>query len=75
MQLLHLKEPKLLEATLEAEERHLQAFRHLLETMHHIDLSSARTEEIGETTNATSNKEEDNGSNNPDTTPPTPCDG
>ena len=72
MQLSHLKEPELLEATLEVEEWHLQAFRHLLETMHRINLSSAKTEEaIGGTTSETSNKE-DNSNNSPGTTPQTP---
>ena len=82
MQLSRLKDPKLLQAAIEAEEMRLRTHCHLLEEMHHIAHSSARTTEevvavtTGEITGTITNDEEDSSSNSSDnTTRPTPCDG
>ena len=82
MQLSRLKDPKLLQAAIEAEEMRLRTHRHLLEEMHRIARSSARTTgeaeaaTTEETTGTTTNDEEDNNSNSSDnTTRQTPCAG
>ena len=83
MQLSRLKDPKLLQAAIEAEEMRLHMHRHLLEEMHCIAHSSARTMEgvaaatTEETTGTITNDKEDNSnnSNNGSITPPTPLDG
>ena len=82
MQLSRLKDPKLLQAAIEAEEMHLRTHCHLLEEMHCIAHSSARTTEVAvavtteETTGTVTSDEEDNSSSNSDnTTQPTPHDG
>ena len=82
MQLSRLKDPKLLQAAIEAEEMRLRTHRHLLEEMHRIAQSSARTTETAvvatteETTGTTASDEEDNNSNSSDsTTRQTPRDG
>ena len=66
-QLFQLKEPKLLQAAIEAEEMHLHTHCHLLEEMHCIALSSVRTTEaatIEETIGAITNDTEGNNSSN-----------
>ena len=82
MQLSRLKDPKLLQAAIEAEEMRLCTHRHLLEEMHRIAHSSARTMEEAvattteETTGTITSDEEDNSSNSSDnTTRQTPRDG
>ena len=83
MQLSRLKDPKLLQAAIEAEEMCLHMHRHLLEEMHCIAHSSARTTEeavvatTGETTGTiTSDKEGNNSNNSSDNiTPPMPHNG
>ena len=70
MQLSQLKDPKLLQAAIEAEEMRLRTHRHLLEEMHCIAHSSPRTTEevvaatTEETTGAATSDEEDSNSNN-----------
>ena len=77
MQLSRLKDPKLLQAAIEAEEMHLHTHRHLLEEMHCIAHSSARaTEEavvatIEETTGTITSDAEDSSSSSDNTTQPT----
>ena len=80
MQLSQLKDPKLLQAAIEAEEMSLHMHHHLLKEMHHIALSSVRTIEAvaaattEETTGTTiSNKEDSSSNNSNNTTPPMPC--
>ena len=74
MQLSRLKDPKLLQAAIEAEEMCLCTHRHLLEKMHCIAHSSARTTEgvaaatTKETTGVTTNDEEDSNSSSSDNT-------
>ena len=69
MQLSRLKDPKLLQAAIEAEEMCLRTHRHLLEEMHRIAHSSARTTEAvvaattEETTGTITSDKEDNSSN------------
>ena len=69
MQLSQLKDPKLLQAAIEAEERHLHTHHHLLEEMHHIAHSSVKTTEEAvvatteERTGTTTNNAEDSNSN------------
>ena len=83
MQLSRLKDPKLLQAAIEAEEMRLRTHRHLLEEMHRIAHSSARTTEEAEavtteetTGTITSNEEDSNSNNSSDnTTQPMPCAG
>ena len=81
MQLSRLKDPKLLQAAIEAEEMHLCTHCHLLKEMHCIAHSSARAMEEAvvattkETIGTVISDEEDNNSNNDSTTPPTPCTG
>ena len=79
MQLSRLKDPKLLQAAIEAEEMRLRTHRHLLEEMHRIAHFSAKTTEEAvvetteETTGTTISDEEDNNSSLSDsTTRPTP---
>ena len=70
MQLSRLKDPKLLQAAIEAEEMRLRTHRHLLEEMHRITHSSAKTTEEAvaatteETTGTTTNDVEDNNNSN-----------
>ena len=67
-----LKEAIILLRTVEIEEIHLHALRHLLEKMHRIALSSRRTrEEDGTVTNGLDKEEEDKNNSDPSTTPPT----
>ena len=80
MQLSQLKDPKLLQAAIEAEEMHLRMHCHLLKEMHRIAHSSARTTEMAveETTEETagtitSDEEDNNSSNSDSTTLPMPC--
>ena len=74
MQLSRLKDPKLLQVAIEAEEMHLRTHRHLLKEMHRIAHSSARTTEVAEeatieeTTGTVTNDEEDSSSSNSDNT-------
>ena len=82
MQLSRLKDPKLLQAAIEAEEIRLRTHCHLLEEMHHIAHSSVKTTEvevaatIKETAGTITNDEEDNSnSSSNSTTPPMPCNG
>ena len=82
MQLSRLKDPKLLQAAIEAEEMRLRTHCHLLEEMHCIAHSSAKTTAVaeeattGETIGTTTSNEEDNNSSNSDnTTRPTLHDG
>ena len=81
MQLSQLKDPKLLQAAIEAEETHLRIHRHLLEEMHHIAHSSVKTMEevVAATTEETIgiiiSDAEDNSSNSDSTIPPMPHDG
>ena len=82
MQLSRLKDPKLLQAAIEAEEMHLHTHHHLLKEMHCIALSSARTmeEAVVATTKKTtgiitSSEEDNNSSNNDNITPPMPHNG
>ena len=83
MQLSRLKDPKLLQAAIEAEEMRLRTHRHLLEEMHRIAHSSARItaeEEVAiivETTGTITNDEEgnSNSSSSDNITRPTPHDG
>ena len=80
MQLSRLKDPKLLQAAIEAEEMRLRTHRHLLEEMHRIARFSARTTEAEEavtteeTIGTATSDEEDNSSNSSsdNTTRPTP---
>ena len=81
MQLSRLKDPKLLQVAIEAEEMRLCTHRHLLEEMHRIAHSSARTmgEAVAATTKetigtTTSDKEDSNNSSD-NTIQPTPCAG
>ena len=82
MQLSQLKDPKLLQAAIEAEEMCLHTHCHLLEEMHCISHSSAKTMEevvaatIKETIGITTSDEEDSNNNNKgNTTPPMPHNG
>ena len=82
MQLSRLKDPKLLQAAIEAEEMRLRTHRHLLEEMHCIAHSSARTMEEAvvatteETTGTIISDEEGSSNNSSDNTiRPTPRDG
>ena len=79
MQLSRLKDPKLLQAAIEAEEMCLHTHRHLLEEMHCIAHSSAKTmvEAAAATTEETtgttiSNEEDSNSSSSDNTTRPMP---
>ena len=80
MQLSRLKDPRLLQAAIEAEEMRLRTHRHLLEEMHRIAHSTARTTEEAEaatteeTTGTTTSDEEGNNSSSSsdNTTQPTP---
>ena len=78
MQLFQLKEPRLLQAAIEAEETCLCTHCHLLKKMHCIAHSLAKTTEVAatteETTRAMINDKEDNRSNSSSNTtiPPTP---
>ena len=66
-----LSEATVLLRTVEAEETHLRALRHLLEETHHIAHSSPRIEgEDGTVTNDSGKEEEDKDSSDPSTTPP-----
>ena len=83
MQLSWLKDPKLLQVAIEAEEMRLHTHRHLLEEMHRIAHSSVRTTEevvvatTEETTGIITSDVEDNSnnSNSGSITPPMPHDG
>ena len=71
-----LSEAAILLRTVEAEEIHLRALRHLLEETHRIGHSSRRTEEEdGTVTNDSDKEEEDKDNNDPNTTPPMHRDG
>ena len=78
MHLLQLKEPKLLQAAIETKEQHLCMYHHLIEEMHHITLSSAKTMEEAaeatteEITGTITNDEGGSNSSNDNITPPTP---
>ena len=82
MQLSRLKDPKLLQAAIEVEEMRLCTHCHLLEEMHRIAHSSARTMEEAvvattkETTGTIISDEEGSSNNSSDNTiRPTPRDG
>ena len=72
-----LNEAAILLRTVEIEEIHLHALRHLLEETHRIAHSSNRTEEEDGTVTSDSDKEEeeDRGNNDPSTTQPMHRDG
>ena len=73
-----LNEATVLLKTPEIEEIRLHALRHLLEETHCIACSSPRTEEEDGTVTSDLDKEEeeeDKGNNDPNTTPPTHCNG
>ena len=71
-----LSEAAILLRTVKAEEIRLRTLRHLLEETHCIAHSSNRTEgEDGTVTNDSGKEEEDKDNNDPDTTPPTHCNG
>ena len=71
-----LSEAAILLKTVEVEEIHLRALRHLLEETHRIAHSSRRTEEEdGTVTNDSDKEEEDKDNSDPSTTPPMHRDG
>ena len=75
MPLSLLNEAIILLRTVKIEEICLCTLQHLLEETHHIAHSSPRTKEKDGTVANNSGKEEDKDNNDPNTTPPTCCDG